>query len=49
MLELALIQYAMQFAASKGFLPITTPDIVRSFVLEGFFLSFFPFLQPLVF
>lgn len=34
-LELALIQYAMQKAASKGFLGVITPDIVRTNLAYG--------------
>ncbi|EIE20022.1 putative seryl-tRNA synthetase [Coccomyxa subellipsoidea C-169] len=33
LLELALCNYAMQKVASKGFLPMTTPDLVRESVL----------------
>lgn len=34
-LELALVQYAMQKAASKGFLSVLTPDIVRTNLAYG--------------
>lgn len=34
MLELALVNWAMQRALAKGFTPITTPDLVRESVLE---------------
>lgn len=35
-LELALINYAMNFVARKtGFTPVTTPDIARVNVLEA--------------
>ncbi|CEP13791.1 hypothetical protein [Parasitella parasitica] len=34
-LELALIQYAMQKAASRGFMGVLTPDIVRTQVAYG--------------
>ncbi|KAI8636731.1 seryl-tRNA synthetase [Parasitella parasitica] len=34
-LELALIQYAMQKAASKGFIGVLTPDIVRTQMAYG--------------
>jgi seryl-tRNA synthetase len=33
LLELALCNYAMQKVASKGFMPMTTPDLVRESVL----------------
>ncbi len=35
LLELALIQFAMQKLVSKGFTPIITPDLARVEVLEG--------------
>jgi seryl-tRNA synthetase len=35
MLELALVQYAMHKAVSKGYSPVITPDIVRTGVVEG--------------
>jgi seryl-tRNA synthetase len=35
LLELGLIQYGMQKLMSKGFLPVLTPDIVRTDVMEG--------------
>jgi seryl-tRNA synthetase len=34
-LELALVQYAMQKAAAKGFLGVMTPDIVRTQIAYG--------------
>ncbi len=34
-LELALIRYALDMLRSKGFTPITTPDIAREEILEG--------------
>ena len=34
LLELALINYAMQKVASKGFIPMITPDLVRESVFE---------------
>ena len=34
LLELALINFAMQKVASKGFVPIVTPDLVRESVFE---------------
>lgn len=33
LLELALCNYALQKATAKGFLPMTTPDLVRESVL----------------
>jgi seryl-tRNA synthetase len=33
LLEMALCNYALQKGASKGFLPMTTPDLVRESVL----------------
>ncbi len=35
LLELALIQYAMQAVVREGFMPIITPDLARAEVLEG--------------
>jgi seryl-tRNA synthetase len=35
LLELALVQYAMQTLIGKGFTPIITPDLARVEVLEG--------------
>ena len=35
MLELALIQYAMQTLVARGYTPIITPDLARVDVLEG--------------
>ncbi|MFM7148456.1 MAG: serine--tRNA ligase, partial [Gemmataceae bacterium] len=35
LLELALIQFAMQKAMAKGYVPIITPDLARVEVLEG--------------
>eukprot|EP00126_Sphaerothecum_destruens_P012751 Sdes_comp21844_c0_seq1m20398 len=35
MMELALIQYALHTCISRGFTPISTPDICKNFVLEG--------------
>jgi seryl-tRNA synthetase len=35
MLELALVNWAMQFVAGKGFIPATTPDIARQSVVEA--------------
>ncbi|MFO0878821.1 MAG: serine--tRNA ligase [Gemmataceae bacterium] len=35
LLELALIQYAMQTVIAKGYTPIITPDLARVEVLEG--------------
>jgi seryl-tRNA synthetase len=35
LLELALIQYAMQTLIAKGYTPIITPDMARQEVLEG--------------
>lgn len=35
LLELALVQFAMQKLVSKGFTPIITPDLARVEVLEG--------------
>ncbi|KAI9320994.1 seryl-tRNA synthetase [Dichotomocladium elegans] len=34
-LEMALIQYAMDRATSRGFLPVITPDVVRTSVAYG--------------
>ncbi len=34
LLELALVNYAMQKVVSKGFVPMMTPDLVRESVLE---------------
>ena len=34
LLELALVNYAMQKVVSKGFIPLMTPDLVRESVLE---------------
>ncbi|KAL0025985.1 hypothetical protein WJX77_010596 [Trebouxia sp. C0004] len=34
LLELALVNYAMQKVVSKGFIPMMTPDLVRESVLE---------------
>lgn len=33
LLEMALCNYAMQKVAAKGFVPMTTPDLVRESVL----------------
>lgn len=35
LLELALVQYAMQHLVKAGFIPIVTPDLARAEVLEG--------------
>jgi seryl-tRNA synthetase len=35
LLELALVQYAMNMLVREGFTPIITPDVARSEVLEG--------------
>ena len=35
LLELALVQYAMGILIGEGYLPIITPDVARSEVLEG--------------
>lgn len=35
LLEVALIQYAMQTAVKEGYTPIITPDLARAEVLEG--------------
>jgi seryl-tRNA synthetase len=35
LLELALVQYALQTLAGEGYTPIITPDLARSEVLEG--------------
>lgn len=35
MLELALVQYGMQFMVKKGFIPYLTPDIAKESILEG--------------
>ncbi len=35
LLELALVQYAMQALVREGFTPIVTPDLARAEVLEG--------------
>lgn len=35
LLELALVQYAMQHLVKAGFIPIITPDLARAEVLEG--------------
>ena len=35
LLELALVQYAMQTAVKRGYTPIITPDLARVEVLEG--------------
>jgi seryl-tRNA synthetase len=35
LLELALVQYAMQALVREGFIPIITPDLARAEVLEG--------------
>ncbi|MGL4422863.1 MAG: serine--tRNA ligase [Gemmataceae bacterium] len=35
LLELALVQYALQLLIEEGFTPITTPDLARVDVLEG--------------
>lgn len=35
LLEMALINWAISKAVSKGFTPITTPDVTRTDVLEG--------------
>ena len=34
LLELALVNWAMSRTAARGFTPITTPDLVKSSVLE---------------
>lgn len=34
LLEMALVNYAMTFAAARGFTPIMTPDLVKEAVLE---------------
>ena len=34
LLELALVNYAMQKVVSRGFVPMMTPDLVRESVLE---------------
>ena len=34
LLELALVNYAMQKVVSKGFIPMMTPDLVKESVLE---------------
>src|SRR5260370_22006245 len=35
LLELALVQYAMGILSAEGYMPIITPDVARSEVLEG--------------
>jgi seryl-tRNA synthetase len=35
LLELALVQYAMQVVRQKGFTPVITPDVARDEVLQG--------------
>lgn len=35
LLELALIQYAMSVATKHGFVPVITPDVARTEILEG--------------
>ena len=35
LLELALMQYAMQTVLKRGFTPVITPDLARVEVLEG--------------
>ena len=35
MLEMALCNWAFNFVAKKGFVPITTPDLVRQNVVEA--------------
>jgi len=35
MLELALINYAMRFYQSRGYLPVTCPDLVRTHIAES--------------
>src|SRR5262245_42551034 len=35
LLELALVQYAMQTGVAEGFIPVITPDLARVEVLEG--------------
>jgi seryl-tRNA synthetase len=35
LLEIALIQYAMQHLVKAGFIPVVTPDLARAEVLEG--------------
>ena len=35
LLELALVQYAMQMLQREGYTPIITPDVARVEVLEG--------------
>lgn len=35
LLELALIQFGMQFLVKKGFVPYLTPDIAKASILEG--------------
>ena len=34
-LELALINWAMNVVTKKGFIPITTPDIARTPIVES--------------
>lgn len=34
-MELALINWAMNFVAKKGFIPITTPDLANTNVVEA--------------
>lgn len=34
MLELGLVNYAMQKVVGRGFVPMMTPDLVRESVLE---------------
>lgn len=35
MLEVALVQYAMQKAVAKGYLPVVTPDVIKPGIVEG--------------
>eukprot|EP00731_Ephydatia_muelleri_P028083 Em0019g956a len=35
MLEVALVQYAMQKAVARGYLPVVTPDVIKASVVEG--------------
>jgi seryl-tRNA synthetase len=35
LLEMALVQYAMQKAVGRGYIPLITPDLARKDVLEG--------------
>ena len=44
LLELALVQYAMQTLLKEGYTPVITPDVARVEVLEG--IGFIPRSRP---